>query len=125
MAHDECIGRWEESKRGGVKEGSGFFVTRPNGGDVINGNHEGHDNSRIVGTCDGTTIKFCMTNETTGEVICYKGTITRGASKYFINGKWTKPLNDQDAVVVTDSIVIQEGKRLLLAPDDWTAERPT
>src|ERR1041384_658851 len=126
MAHDECIGRWEQSKRGGVLEGSGFFVTRPNGGgDVINGTHEGHNNSRIVGTCDGTTIKCCMTNETTGEVICYKGTITRGASKYFINGKFTKPLNDQDAVVLADSIVIEEGKRLLLAPDDWTAERPT
>ena len=125
MAHENCLGRWEQSKRGGVLEGSGFFVIRSPSGDVITGNHEGHNNSPVVGKCDGTIIRFCMTNEHTGEVICYKGRISRGTGKFFINGKFKKPLEDEDTVVVADSIVIEEGKKVLLAPDDWTAERPT
>ena len=125
MAHENCTGTWEESKRGGVKEGNGIIEIGSPSGDVITGHHQGHNNSPIVGKCDGTTIKFCMADPTTGEVICYKGKITAGTGKLFINGKFKKPLDDEDAVVVADSIIIQEGKRFLLAPDDWTAERPT
>jgi len=107
-------------------EGSGFFVIQAGAsGDVIKGRHEGHNNSPIVGKCDGTTIRFCMTNETTREVICYKGVIRPGTGKLFIVGKFKRPLEDEDAMVVAESIVIEEGKRVLVAPDDWTAERPT
>ena len=126
MAHENCHGRWERSKLGGVMEGSGFFVIRPHTGEVITGTHEGRGNSPIVGKCDGTTMSFCMANPDNGEVICYiKGRITSGGGKFFINGKFFRPLGDGEAVVVADSIVIEEGKRVLLAPDDWTAERPT
>ena len=124
MAHEDCLGGWENSKRGGVLEGNGRFDIESPGGDVITGTHQGHGNSPMVGTCNGTTIKFCMFNETTGEVICYKGKITPGTGgKLFINGKFKKPLEGED-VDSTDTEVIEEGKRVLLAADDWTAEKP-
>ncbi len=125
MAHENCLGTWENSKLGGVLEGNGIFEVASPSGDVIRGHHQGHNNSLFVGKCNGEIIRFCLVDETNGEVIVYKGRITQGTGKLFINGKFKRPLEDQDAMVVADSIVIDEGKRVLVAPDDWTAEKPT
>ena len=130
MAHENCIGKWIHSTFGGsTPDGTGadagVFVISPHTGEVITGKHLGHGNSDIVGKCDGTNIRFCMSNKNTGEVICYRGTISLGTGSAFINGRFTRPLEDSNAIVETAAIVILEGKRVLVAPDDWTAERPT
>lgn len=126
MAHTNCLGTWENSKLGGVLEGNGRFeILAGTSADAIKGTHHGQGGAPIGGKCDGNNIKFCAVNQDTGEVICYKGKITQGTGKLFINGKFKKPLDDGETVVVTDSVVILEGIRMLVAPDDWTAEKPT
>ena len=131
MAHVNCFGTWEKSKLGdsadGTGEFAGVFVIDEHETDLITGTHRGRHDAVIVGNCNGEKMKFAITDRVTGDVICYlKGKITPGDGKFFINGKFKKPLDDDvfdsDAA---DTETIWEGKRLVVAPDDWTAEKPT
>src|ERR1044072_4162107 len=99
MAHENCFGRWENSKLGGVLEGNGIFVIDEHNTEIITGTHEGQGNLRIVGRCtDGKKIRFYVI-KANGEAICYlKGKIRQGTGKFFINGKFLKPLDDTDAL---------------------------
>ena len=126
MAHVNCIGRWEKSSLGGVMEGNGVFVIDDHNTEDITGTHQGEGGLHIVGKCtDGKKIRFYVI-KANGECICYlKGKITPGTGKFFINGKFLKPLDDADAVDPTNIVVLEEGRRVLLAADDWTAEKPT
>lgn len=125
MAHENCFGRWEKSTLGGTIEGNGVFIIDPHNGDVITGRHEGKGGLAISGKCDGTKMRFVVVDTATGDVTCYvKGKITAGAGKFFINGKFRKPLDESD-VIVTDTEMVVNGLRVLLAADDWTAEKPT
>ena len=131
MAHENCFGTWEKSKLGtapdGTGEFAGVFVIDKHDADQITGTHKGRNNAVIVGKCTGTRMKFAVTDKVTGDVICYiKGEISSGTGKFFINGKFKKPLDD-DAFSgdAADTETIWEGKRLRVAADDWTAEKPT
>jgi hypothetical protein len=131
MAHVNCHGTWIKSKLGpdadGTGEFAGVFVIDEHDTNRIVGTHKGRNDAVIVGRCDGDKMRFAITDKVTGDVICYlKGEISPGTGKFFINGKFKKPLDDdvfdRDAA---DTETIWEGKRLRVAPDDWTAEKPT
>lgn len=131
MAHVNCHGRWQKSTLGTSPDGTGadagVFVIDEHETDQITGTHKGRHDAVIVGKCTGEMMKFAITDKVTGDVICYlKGKISPGDGKFFINGKFKKPLDD-DVVAgdAADTETISEGKRVLVAPDDWTAEKPT
>ena len=132
MAHVNCHGKWIKSKLGddpdGTGDDAGVFEIDEHETNRITGTHKGRNNAVIVGRCtDGESLKFAITDKVTGDVICYlKGDISPVDGKFFINGKFKKPLDD-DAFSgdAADTETIWEGKRLRVAPDDWTAEKPT
>lgn len=126
MAHDKCTGTWTNSKLGGVLEGNGRFEIFPHAGEIITGRHIAR-NSDLVGRCNGTVIRFCVIDSSSRDVICYvRGKITSAGGTDFIKGKFIKPLEAVDALEGPEiTVVEQDGKKVVVAADDWTAEKPT
>ena len=118
MAHGpQCFGTWRNSKLGSNPDGKikiDFHITNK-----ITGTHE-NTGFPIEGTCtDGKHQDFTRKKEQgSNKKIHYKGDITVLPLTTHIKGKF----NEES---VNAKSRTKKDKKTNVAPDDWTAEKPT